>query len=86
MIEVPRPPSRHLAVPSGACSFQSENQTQPAGGGFYQTDDEFFLDTLHGRDRAAVFQAIGEVDISSIEPETAAFLRGFLLGKFEVWA
>lgn len=84
MAEVPSAALRHPTVPAGACSLRSnQNQPQPAGAGFYQTPDEFFLDTLRGRDRAAVFQAIGEVDINKIEPETAIFLRGFVLGEFK---
>lgn len=62
-----------------ACSLHSENPE----GEFVQSDSEFVLDTLSPRTRDAILAKFGELEVAEIEPETASFLRGFLLGKFK---
>ena len=80
MSAIPPHPARHLPVSRGACSFHSENQN-PADG-FQQSVDEFELD-ISPRSKVELLATIDRIDCSHMEPETADFLRGYLVGRFE---
>lgn len=50
--------------------------------GFFQSDDEFSLD-IAPRSKQAMLRHVERMDSMSIEPETADFLRGYMIGKFQ---
>lgn len=50
--------------------------------GFFQSEDEFSLD-IAPRSKQAMLRHVERMDSMSIEPETADFLRGYMIGKFQ---
>lgn len=57
-----------------------EIEGEDMGEGFHQSDDEFALDIWSPAIDAAPHGTSGNVN--SVEPETANFLRGYMIGKF----
>lgn len=78
----PDTPDKTRTLPDTAGSRPTRSfQSGKPGDGFAQSEDEYRLDTLAPRTKETLLAELGRIDQSGFEPETAEFLRGYMLGK-----
>lgn len=78
----PDKPDKTRTLPDAAGSRPTRSfQSGKPGEEFAQSADEYRLDTLAPRTKEALLAEFRRINQSDIEPETADFLRGYMLGK-----